>query len=176
MNRSSFNRTRFNRPGLSGLSGQGYATVKLGGTATAAMIIGTPLSVAELKLSGYANAERVILADGLAAVALKGQANATVILRSEGGVAICKMSAEAASTLSGEASIHLTSLTLKPNETLVIDTNDMTITINGENGMRYLTADSEFFNLKQGVNTLVYHDTSGSRNISLNAIWKDRWL
>lgn len=86
------------------------------------------------------------------------------------------ISTEANQALAGESIITLEGIDLKPGDELVINTCDMTITINGQNAMEYFSDDSEFFNLLSGLNTLIYSDSNSSRNISFDVIWKDRWL
>jgi hypothetical protein len=65
---------------------------------------------------------------------------------------------------------------LRPGDELVINTCDLTVTLNGENAMEYFAADAEFITLLNGGNTIEYNDESGAREISFDIIWKDRWL
>ena len=67
-------------------------------------------------------------------------------------------------------------LVLCPGDELVINTCDLTVTLNGLNAMEYFAADSEFITLLNGKNIIEYNDESGTRNISFDIIWKDRWL
>ena len=86
------------------------------------------------------------------------------------------MYTEANQVLAGESVITLEGITLKPGDELIINTCDMTVTINGQNAMEYFSNDSDFFTLLNGLNTLIYNDSNSSRNISFDVIWKDRWL
>ena len=72
--------------------------------------------------------------------------------------------------------IHLPTLSIPVGGELIIDTDDMTITLNGQNVMRHLSRDSEFFLLNPATNEIVY--TSGNQNnrANINILWKDAWL
>jgi phage-related protein len=79
-------------------------------------------------------------------------------------------------SIQGEAVIDLTGLVLAPGDELTINTEDMTVTLDGQNGMDYFSLDSEFFTLLSGLNTLVFTDGETTRTIAFDIIWKDRWL
>lgn len=59
---------------------------------------------------------------------------------------------------------------------VIIDTDNMTATIDGQNAIHLLSDDSAFFFLAQGENLITYMDGSGSRQANLKVMWKDRWL
>ncbi|HHX12154.1 MAG TPA: hypothetical protein GX731_04975, partial [Clostridiales bacterium] len=86
------------------------------------------------------------------------------------------MGSSARQSLGGESLINLTNLGLKPNDTLIINTCDMTVTVNGQNAMSSFGDESEFISLLNGLNTMIYNDNAISRKISFDVIWKDRWL
>lgn len=87
-----------------------------------------------------------------------------------------KITTFAGGKLGAEKYIILENMALKPGDELIIDTCKMLITINGKNAMKYLTADSEFFNLLPGNNEIQYYDESIIRDIMVDITWKDRWL
>lgn len=89
--------------------------------------------------------------------------------------AVSGMTVRAVSVI-GIQFISLPDIVLEPGETLIIDTDRMTVTIDGENAIHLLSGDSEFFFLAQGENIITYSDNSNSRNINLNAMWKNRWV
>lgn len=76
----------------------------------------------------------------------------------------------------GVSIISLADIVLKPGQELVIDTENMTVTIDGENAIHLLSDDSDFFFLAQGENIITYSDNANSRNINLKAMWKNRWV
>ena len=86
------------------------------------------------------------------------------------------MLTQATHQLSGEQMMRFEDLALRPGDELVINTCDLTVTLNGQNAMEYFAADSEFITLLNGENIIEYSDESGDRKISFDIIWKDRWL
>lgn len=72
--------------------------------------------------------------------------------------------------------MSLPDLVLKPGQELVIDTDNMTVTLDGRNAIHLLSDDSVFFFLAQGEDLVTYSDNGNSRNINLKVMWKDRWL
>lgn len=72
--------------------------------------------------------------------------------------------------------ISLPNLVLKPGQEFIIDTDNMTATIDGQNAIYLLSDDSAFFFLAQGENLITYMDGSGNRQANLKVMWKDRWL
>ena len=76
----------------------------------------------------------------------------------------------------GVSIISLADIVLKPGQELIIDTENMTATIDGENAIHLLGDDSDFFFLAQGDNIVTYSDRSGNRNINLKVMWKNRWV
>jgi hypothetical protein len=86
------------------------------------------------------------------------------------------LNAKGAVTMLGYATIALPGIVIPPAGTLVIDTEQMTVTLNGDDLTRYFSADSEFFKLKPGDNIIVYEDGADSRSVSYKILWKDLWL
>jgi phage-related protein len=76
----------------------------------------------------------------------------------------------------GYSVIALPDLVIPPGGDLVIDTELMTVTLNGEDVTRFFGSNSEFFKLKPAENVLVYEDGVENRNISYRILWKDLWL
>jgi hypothetical protein len=77
----------------------------------------------------------------------------------------------------GVEELSLRGLVLGPGDELVIDTDLMTVTLNGVNVTRYVNGNSKFIKLLAGNNTLVYQDGSGlSREAAVRVEWKARWL
>ncbi|MCL2215762.1 MAG: phage tail family protein [Defluviitaleaceae bacterium] len=72
--------------------------------------------------------------------------------------------------------IHLPNLVMGVGGELVIDTDNMTITMDGQNVMRFLSRDSEFFLLNPSENELTF--TSGNINdrADMRVLWRDAWL
>lgn len=176
-NRQPFNRAKFNVSSTQSTGASGLAQMNLG--------------------SNKVNATRVISASGLSTLSLKGSSDATINKYSDiskadltmghiatgtkvfivpGNQADMIMGTYGSQTLSGEQVIKMENMVLKPGDEMIINTCDMTVTINGQNAMKYLSGDSDFISLLNGLNTLIYTDNSSSRKASFNVIWKDRWL
>lgn len=98
-----------------------------------------------------------------------------IILEAEPVYAISEMSAKSAD-IYGIDIISLPDLVLKPGQELIIDTDNMTVTLDGQNAIHLLSDDSVFFFLAQGEDLITYADNSGSRQANLKVMWKDRWL
>ncbi len=72
--------------------------------------------------------------------------------------------------------LSLPELVLKPGQELIIDTDNMTATVDGENAIHLLSDESVFFFLAQGEDIITYIDNSNERQVNLKVMWKDRWL
>jgi len=113
---------------------------------------------------------------------MQGTANARVIKDGGVGLSTMNMTTFGDQLIQGEAVINLrddqtgTWLILAPGGELIIDTEEMTVTVNSENGMEYFSMDSDFFKLLSGENIIVYSDASDTRDVLVDIIWKDRWL
>lgn len=64
-------------------------------------------------------------------------------------------------------------LILQPGDELIIDTDAMTVTLNGENAVAYVTDNSIFFKLAPGDSMLNF---AGGEQADIRILWKDRWL
>lgn len=106
---------------------------------------------------------------------LSGNNRRVLIAELDESDAISSLTVQPASVF-GEQFIALPDLTLRAGQTLVIDTDKMTVTVDGQNVINLMSNDSEFFLLLQGEDIVTYSDDSNSRNINIKVEWKDRWL
>ncbi len=83
--------------------------------------------------------------------------------------------AEAELGIFGYEEISLPRLVIRPGDELIIDTEHLTVTLNGQNVIDYLD-EGDFFDLKQGLNTLIYEDAVSRRKLSVTIWHKNRWL
>lgn len=183
MNRRPFNRAGFNRLSQTTQGAGGITLMKMkAAPVTARRDIVALLNPASSKMTGTCKATNVKYAGGSAALIMSGSGKATKVIYASAGYSEMIMSGSADSIVQGEAVINLrddqtgTWLSLSPGDELIINTEEMTVTINSQNGMRYFSTDSDFFSLLSGANTIVYGDLAGSRKVSVDVIWKDRWL
>jgi len=72
--------------------------------------------------------------------------------------------------------IHLPNLVIGVGGELIIDTDNMTITMNGQNVMRFLSRDSEFFLLNPATNELTFTSGNANNRADIRVLWRDAWL
>ena len=108
------------------------------------------------------------------AVDAKGRGNRHFTAKSD--FAPLSLTAKGAVTMLGYATISLPGLVVPIGGDLVIDTEQMTVTLNGDDVTRFFDAESEFFKLKPGDNIVVFEDGQQNRNVSIKILWKDLWL
>lgn len=61
-----------------------------------------------------------------------------------------------------------------PGDRLVIDTRNLTVTLNGENALHLLGGD--FFDLVLGINKITYTDASENRNVLMRVTHRDKFV
>lgn len=175
-NRQPYNRGKFNVQTTQSMGNNGLAVMLLGVNSVQPSVTISTIGVANLSLKQETDATVLRYSSGSSQIILNTQAEGTKVFIVEGGTSNIRMETEANQVLAGESVISLEGITLKPGDELIINTCDMTVTINGQNAMEYFSNESDFFTLLNGLNSLFYSDDSNSRNISFDVIWKDRWL
>lgn len=82
--------------------------------------------------------------------------------------------------------VYLENITIAPGEEIIIDTDLLTVLLNGTHDVSAITADSVFFELGPGLNDLIfypeydnypdlYSEPTGNE-LDINLIWQTRWL
>lgn len=175
-NRQPYNRGKFNAPLTVTSSNSGIALLKLGVIPLDAERTINASGQTDLKLGSLADRALVKYTAASCALIMDSLAEGAKSLIVDAGSAVLVMFTQATHQVSGEQAMRLEGLVLHPGDELVINTGDMTVTLNGQNAMQYFSADSEFITLLNGENILEYNDESTSRDISFDIIWKDRWL
>lgn len=175
-NRQPYNIGKFNIPAQVAANIEGISVMRLGAPLVNASLIIVTSGFTNLTLRSEGLSTLVFRAKGDSELRLSSATDGTKILYAEGIPSEIVMTTSGTQVLSGEETITLEGLVLMLGDELIINTCDMTITINGQNGMRYLSDDSTFFNLLSGNNTIIYEDNAGNRQVSLDVIWRDRWL
>lgn len=175
-NRQPYNRGKFNVPSTAISSNSGIASLRLRAVLVSAQQVISASGQASMKLNGLSDGTIVRYAAGFCLFTLGSYADGTKVFIVEAEDAALVMLTQATPQLSGEQVMRFEDLVLRPGDELVINTCDLTVTLNGENAMEFFAADSEFITLLNGENTIEYNDESESREISFNIIWKDRWL
>lgn len=72
--------------------------------------------------------------------------------------------------------IKLPDLVMKTGDELVINTDEMTVTLNGQNVIKYLSRDSEFFLFNPHENDIIYKSGNTSDKVDIKILWKDAYL
>lgn len=175
-NRQPFNRGKFNVPNASIAGNSGIALLKFDAIPVNAERTISATGQTNLKLGSFGDGTLVKYATTSCALALGSYSNGTKVFIVEAGMATLVMLTQATQKISGVQVMRFEGLVLKPGDELIINTGDMTVTLNGQNAMEFFSADSEFITLLHGENTIEYNDASGTRKISFDIIWKDRWL
>lgn len=178
MNRRPFNRSAFNRQGTAETVGNsGIALLKLSAIPVFAnRDINSLLTSATLVLDSGISGTNVKYGATTAAIKLSATGQQTKVIVAMAGISDMVIKTYADQAVQGESVIDLEGLILRPGDELIINTCDMTVMLNGQNGTQYFSPDSEFFALLSGDNEIIYSDGNTTRNVTLDIIWKDRWL
>ena len=73
----------------------------------------------------------------------------------------------------GQEVMTILGVNMVPGDELVIDTEHMTVTLNGENIIDRVSDDAVFFKLMSGINDIT---VEGGTTADVRIVWKDRWL
>jgi len=175
-NRQPYNRGKFNAPLTVTSSNSGIALLKLGTIPVDVQRTISASGQASMKLGSLTDGTIIKYSTASAVLTMSGVADGTKVFIVSTGTAALVIMTQATHQLSGEQVMRFEDLVLCPGDELVINTCDLTVTLNGLNAMEYFAADSEFITLLNGKNIIEYNDESTSRDISFDIIWKDRWL
>ncbi len=72
--------------------------------------------------------------------------------------------------------IKLPDLILRTGDELIINTDEMTVTLNGQNVIQYLSRDSEFFLFNPRENDIIYTSGNANDKVDIKILWKDAFL
>lgn len=73
----------------------------------------------------------------------------------------------------GSVTLIIEGVNMAAGDELVIDTEHMTVTLNGANIVNRITDASAFFKLMSGANDII---VEGGTTADIRVLWKDRWL
>lgn len=176
-NRQPFNRGKFNSSNLESRSASGIGLMIMSTNMVNATRTISAGGISSLKLGSTGISTSVKYNGGKAELLLGGKGTSTKVLLAGQQVADMVMTTKGEQTISGEKMIKIVNLILKPGDELIINTCDMTATLNGQNATEYISGDSDIdLTLLSGENSIEYSDSSASRKIAFDVIWKDRWL
>ncbi|MFT9848527.1 phage distal tail protein [Aneurinibacillus sp. REN35] len=160
-NRGMFNTMPFNRQVE---SSEVFSTATLSGSGSASSI-GAIESSGQTTLSGTVGHAFSAGIETFSTALLSGESGAEFIISTPGTALL-----SGSSGLGGTGRKFVTQRlqftgTLQPGEQLVIDTEKITATINGQNALNQITG--SFFDLQPGANTVTYADKESARNIDM---------
>jgi hypothetical protein len=177
-NKSGYNRGKFNR--VSDAASDDIFTELFIGVSVIAAISRIRRSEADADMSLAANAKPTLvrpIKDLGVVFSLGAIARAIKKTSAKPEIAAVNLEVQATYYAYGTEEMSFPGLALRPGDELVIDTDLMTVTLNGVNIVHYASMDSKFIQLLAGSNTLVWQDASGaSRQASVRVEWKPRWL
>jgi hypothetical protein len=119
--------------------------------------------------------QKIIAPSSLAALSLGG-AGWLRLRYYAGGSTLLNLRADGRYRAQGFEELELQKLNVPPGGELVIDTQEMTVTLNGVDVTKHFSPDSQFFKLKPGQNAVVYSDQNLSRTATITFVWRDLWL
>jgi len=174
-----FNLTQFNRTVFNGVESGGipiYTIASMHMTATGTCFADKAMStIALFRAETYGQCIRFRPFDGSAEIEMIAHAN-SIRFKFMASHADMLMEAIALGYRTyGTKQIELQNIQLHIGDEIIINTDDMTVTINGQNAVSYLTDDSDFFKLKPGENFISINGSTGAVTDAY-IIWKDRWL
>lgn len=173
-NRSPYNRTPYNRSSL--LEFQWMATVSGVAETKASITLSLILSASAVSGQTEATASMVLL--------VLPSARITTAIAESIGTYIRTIFYSALATARADAKgskvsiyeivkIVIDSVNMAAGDILVVDTEHMTVTLNGVNIVDKISDTSAFFDLKPGLNEIT---ASGDAPADIKVLWKDRWL
>lgn len=175
-NRQPYNRGKFNTPSVQTASNSGISILKLAGNEVPPQQDMTSFGTTAMVLRTLNDAVNIKSSSGIAGLLLDSKGIQTKIHYGLTNPSDIQLQTKGEHTLAGEELINLAGLVLKPGDELVIDTCEMTVSVNGQNMMKFVSNASEFFSLLPGDNELIYTDGVTTRKVSIDILWKDRWV
>ncbi len=132
------------------------------------------------------NSNMALLIDGFLVNSKPFKGNAIFSITSNGNV-VAKKSISGIAVLTLKASsegfktyqeeyISLPGIILRTGDELIINTDEMTVTLNGQNVVQYLSRDSEFFLFNPHENDIIYTSANPNDKVDIKILWKDAYL
>lgn len=171
-NRTPYNRAPYNRKARFVFEWTATANAE-SGSGGAVLIIRYLSGEAEGETSSSGVVVRVLLPSGTAEAVAEAVGD-YIRTRFFDGVAeaISNASGTGVSTY-GQEVLTVAGVNMVAGEELIIDTEHMTVTLNGVNIVDRVSDSSVFFKLMSGVNDLI---VEGGTTADIKILWKDRWL
>ena len=175
-NRQPYNRGKFNASSMHAASTSGLSVLKLAGNEVRPRQDMTSFGATAMVLRTLNDATNIKSSSAIVNLMMGSKGTQTKICYGVANISDIQLQTKGEHILAGEETIKLSGLVLKPGDELVIDTCEMTVSVNGQNMMKFVSNDSEFFSLLPGDNEIIYTDGVTTRKVSIDILWKDRWL
>lgn len=175
-NRQPYNRGKFNTPSIHTASNSGISILKLAGNEVRPRQDMTSFGTTAMVLRTLNDATNIKSSSAIVNLMMGSKGTQTKIRYGIANISDIQLQTKGEHTLADEETIKLSGLILKPGDELVIDTCEMTVSVNGQNMMKFVSNDSEFFSLLPGDNEIIYTDGVTTRKVSIDILWKDRWV
>ncbi len=131
----------------------------------------------KIQSSGNSNVLVNMFCSGVENIKINANAKENVLINMYDSIGKnIKVFSNASSQVTREEEIYLPDLVLRAGQELIINTCDLTIAVDGQNVINYLDNSSVFFELVPNDNTIIYEDSSGSRNVEIDIIFKDKYV
>lgn len=197
-NRQAFNRGKFNRNSgnvnvvllhgdcdiVLAADGRLNATMPLSGQADIVLATDGPMNMAaafdgmaDIVLAADATVTRARPFDGVADIVIFADGQLVRAKHLSGASVIALGMSSAGFNTFGYETISLTrpGFIFRPGDEIIIDMENMTVTMNGQNIMRFVDRESEFFEFNPGNNEVTFETTTAAGRVDMRVLWKDRW-
>lgn len=139
----------------------------------AVLVIRYLLGSAEAETTSSGELVRVVLPSGTAEAVTEAVGD---YIRTRFFSAVAEAESNASGTgvsTYGQEVMTVAGVNMLPGDELIIDTEHMTVTLNGVNIVDKVSDASVFFKLKDGINDII---VEGGTTADIKILWKDRWL
>ena len=169
-NRTPYNRTQYNRKARFVFEWTATASAE-SGSGGALLIIRYLAGAAESSGSGEVVRVLLFTAEAEAVAEAVGDYIRTLFFEGD-AIAEANASGTGVSTYGQEVMV-VEGVNMVAGDELIIDTEHMTVTLNGVNIVDRVSDSSVFFKLMSGVNDII---VEGGTTADIRILWKDRWL
>lgn len=172
-NRAHYNRQSYNRLSRNEFAWTGSATAQssAGGNLVIERRFTGDVAEAVSEAAGELIRQHLLASEAAAVTAASGS---VIRIRFFGGTAEAESSASGTGVSTyGQEVMTILGVNMVAGDELIISTEHMTVTLNGENIIDRVSDDAVFFKLMSGVNDIT---VDGGTTADVRVVWKDRWL
>lgn len=171
-NRAPYNRERYNRKSSFVFEWVASATAE-SGSGGGLLIVRRFKSEVEAVSSASGDVIKLVFFAGSASAESGSAGDYIRILLLDGEAEAESNAYGSALSTYGQEVMIIEGVNMVAGDELIIDTEHMTVTLNGENAIHLVKDESIFFKLKEGSNDIV---VEGGTMADIRILWKDRWL